>query len=249
MNIGEKEEDFFTNFLFFTHNPGDFFFANGNIYCRTINYKYSTYGEQPEKYFSGPILAQLSLKDGEVKGLPLAFPSVFQQAFYGFMEHPCFTFSPNLILAGFPINPNLEIFNSKTESVQSIHLKAIDSTSVPKQMNWKDVQNVGAKMQHILTEPEYLGLYCDWKSGHYFRLHFGPDRNKVIDFQHATLTKPLFITEYNEAFDLIREEQLAIPGLVPQSEFCNKGYLYLAKMPGKEEKEEHLSFLRIKVHN
>lgn len=194
INFDEKLIDFRMprNRLFFDRAEQKFYF-------------YIRWGDRSQfetSYFEGSICGTLSLDDLSFEPLPIYYPNVFDDAFYGFLNRPYFLFEEDRIIYSFENHAAFYIYDKISKEVEVINWQPLNTASKAAAFTG-DPFDHNQILQHVDFNPGFLSLTPTSDQSMYYQFFF---RGR-LDGEYGR--GELFFAVFNENLAQITESKVS----------------------------------------
>lgn len=163
INFDEKLFDFRLprNRLFFDSEEQKFYF-------------YTRWGDRSQfenAYYEGSICGTLSLNDLSFEPLPIYYPDLFQNSFYGFLNRPYFLYEDNRIIYSFENHAAFYVYDKISTEVKAINWQPQNTNSKAKTFTG-DPEDYNQILRHVDFNPGFLALTPNADKSMYYQFFF-----------------------------------------------------------------------------
>jgi len=191
------------------------------------------------KYYSYPIEVLYNPKTTKIIPLPMRYPDMYRNAYFGFANHVFRTSSGPLNIYSFPVDNNFYVYNKVKHTIDTIPgVQSVHSSFPTLDRRHKNKSEI--KMQHLIKIDHYLSVLHDQKQHYYYRfLAKGlPIRNSDGTF-NVWGDKELILRVYSEQGQLLKEVHLGNHDYSFHKSFVGEEGLYLSKAHYKNTEYNH----------
>lgn len=189
-------------------------------------------------YYTSHISSQFNLKTKQITPLPITYPILYQEDYYGFTNHVFSTYTDSLNVYTFPMTPNISVYNRYTGSYKILGGKSKYQQQPPLTLSPRQKNDDKAKVEHFSRAPFYYKVYYNPFQNYYYRF-FSPtlaEKNEDGLFNRYGDRKHILMI-FDEQFRLIDEIKLNEAHQVFYT-FCTPEGLYVNRV--NEQKEAGL---------
>lgn len=159
--------------------------------------------------YKSHISSQFNLKTKQISPVPITYPILYQENYYGFAEQVYGTYIDSLNIYTFPMTPNIYVYNRYTKNRQEFGGKSQYQKQLPPVLSRRQKDDDKAKIEHFSRAAFYYKVYHNPFQNYYYRF-FSPalsEKNeddlftKYGDREHILMI-------FDEQFKLIDEIKL-----------------------------------------
>jgi len=228
-------------------NDGDSKYALGNLHGgspvfydnKTESLYFQTYcwrcPQHKSSHYTSHISSQFNLKTKQITPLPITYPILYQEAYYGFNNHVFSTYTDSLNVYTFPMTPNIYVYNRYTESYKILGGKSKYQQQLPLALSPRQKNNDKAKMEHRSRAPFYYKVHYNPFQNYYYRFFSPilPEKNEDGLFTRNGDRKHILMI-FDEQFRLVDEIELDEVHQVFYT-FCTPEGLYVNRVNKQKE--------------
>lgn len=205
-----------------------------------------------KSYFRLPVEVKLNLKTGGLEQLPITYPPLYTQGYFGFGNHVSRTSSEGKRIYSFALDPNIYIFDENSGKVtvkggrSSYQLE--NAAGMPAGKSWNSDQ----KLWHLNRLPFYSHVLIDEKNELYYRffLQDQKEKNNEDGSYNTWVDKRLFLMVFDRKFRLLSEVELDHNKMNCFKSFVTDDGIFLFKHQRDSDKglnDKGFDFVQIKI--
>jgi hypothetical protein len=192
-------------------------------------------------YYELPFLAKVEIgNNNTITSLPVSYSSLYKLNYYGFMNYPQVIYpSKDIIVYTFPIEPNIYIFDRKSNTTKVVGGAIGPHNSISTSINWEASYDDDSKLKNMIENVNYVRFLYDPFRKLYYRLQYDalPEKNRETETQNDSHQ---ILTIFNNKFQIIGVKDLTDRRYYLYTAFVAKKGLYLPAAKGN-------STLRFKI--
>ncbi len=209
-----------------------------SIYIQNID---NQYGQCSKDHYKVSILAKIRLDNESIELLPLYYPKIYSNSYYGFCVEPQYSFIDKRVILTFPIESSVYVYNIETKLTRGYGGESLLSKSLAEPLPWSACNDNDLKMRHFIENVNFQRVIYDKWRNLFYRFHLsdikGPDSQGRFKGPNQ---KKQILTIFNENFEVLGEIELNERRYITPSSFAGPKGLYLGAPSGENSLRFHI---------
>lgn len=199
---------------------------NNKIYFPQRSYQYSL---RTKEFYNTPVEAYIDLGTNATHELPLKYPALYTDNFYGYLDFCYREAHDSLGILSFMADPNIYIYNYNKNNYAIVGGKSSYQEKIkPLKKEYKN--NSNRLIEYYVTSPFYSKILWDKYRKLYYRFFYNGLNIKNIDGTYNCFAdKDIILMIFDNNFNLLKEIKLTSHTYTDTRAFVAKEGLFLPK--------------------
>ncbi|ERM84910.1 hypothetical protein P872_22885 [Rhodonellum psychrophilum GCM71 = DSM 17998] len=181
-------------------------------------------------YFKEPFVSFIDLRNSDMDTIPIQFPKIYLETdkILGEYMEPNVIFVDNRIIYSFPADPSIYTYNLTTKEKEVFGGESLNSKNSIEYMAPDDYHDIQKRIIHQIENTYFYNVVHDPFRKLFYRIHSGGVSFQIDeDDINSVFEKPIFLTVFDENFNILQEMELPSKTYNALSMFVTKSGLHL----------------------